>query len=225
MPYQTSKERNAIVRAIIFANGVMKKWPEGFERSTQGDLIIAADGGLNHCKAWNIKPHVIVGDMDSVDPLMLTAYENQGAEIIRYPSQKNKTDLELAVQAAADRDVQEVVILGALGERWDMTMANLLILTAPLFIDMNVRVLDNGLEVICLLGHTIRMLEGQPGNTMSLLPIAGPAVGVTLKGFEYPLVKKTLPMGTTRGISNIFKREITEIEIESGVLLVVIDRK
>ena len=49
-----------------------------------------------------------------------------------------------------------------------------------------------------------RTLTGAPGEIVSLLPVHGPAEGVTTSGLEYPLHDETLPAGTSRGVSNVF---------------------
>ncbi len=69
------------MRAIIFANGTLDQWPFEFEISSTSDLIIAADGGAHHCLAWNVTPHVVVGDMDSLGPDTLADLGLQGVEI------------------------------------------------------------------------------------------------------------------------------------------------
>lgn len=212
------------MRAVIFANGIMNKWPPGFELSVQQDLIIAADAGFNHCRKWNVIPHVLIGDMDSVNPSDLEALGQGDVEIQRFPVKKDETDLHLALQLAIDRNTSEIILLGALGDRWDMTLANVLILTAPLLRDVQVKILDSTCELVCLHGHQKIYIDGKPGSVVSLLPLTGSVSGVTLRGFEYTLDNETLPVGTTRGISNILKEEIAEIVIEGGILLVVIDR-
>jgi len=213
------------MRAVIFANGIMNKWPPGFELSMQRDLIIAADGGFNHCRKWNVMPHVLIGDMDSVNPSDLEALGDGEIEIQRFPVKKDETDLHLALQLAIDRNAREIILLGALGDRWDMTLANVLILTAPLLRGVQVKILDGNCELVCLHGHQKINLDGKPGCGVSLIPLTGSVSGVTLRGLEYTLDKDTLPVGTTRGISNILKEDSAEIAIESGILLVVIDRE
>jgi thiamine pyrophosphokinase len=213
------------MRAVIFANGIMNKWPPGFELSMQRDLVIAADGGFNHCRKWNVMPHVLIGDMDSVNPSDLEALSNGEIEIQRFPVKKDETDLHLALQLAIDRNASEINLLGALGDRWDMTLANVLILTAPLLRDVQVKILDGTSELVCLHGNQKIYLDGKPGCVVSLIPLTGSVSGVTLSGLEYPLDKDTLRVGTTRGISNILKEDTAEIAIESGNLLVVIDRE
>jgi len=213
------------MRAVIFANGIMNKWPPGFELSRERDLIIAADGGFNHCRKWNVAPHVLIGDMDSVNPSDLETLGNGQIEIQRFPVMKDETDLHLALQLAIDRNASEIILLGALGDRWDMTLANVLILTTPLLHGVDVKILDSQCELLCLQGHQKINLEGEPGNGVSIIPLAGSVTGVTLRGFEFALDKETLPVGTTRGISNVFKENNAEIEIEKGYLLVIIEQK
>jgi len=212
------------MKAVIFANGVMNQWPLGFELSLERDLIIAADGGFNHCRQWNVIPHVIVGDMDSINPSDMTAHGHGKIEIQRFPVRKDETDLHLALQVAIDRNASEIVILGALGARWDMTFSNVLILLAPFLRRAQVRILESQYEFVCLHGYQKLDLEEKPGDTVSLIPLAGPVTGVRLSGFVFPLDNEMLPLGTTRGISNLFKDEKAEIEIKGGHLLVVIDR-
>ena len=48
--------------------------------------VIAADGGTHNCEALGIKPDVIIGDLDSMDPDDVTTYRDAGVEVIRYPS-------------------------------------------------------------------------------------------------------------------------------------------
>lgn len=212
------------MRAIIFANGVMNAWPAGFEISS-GDLVVAADGGLGHCLRWRIRPQVIVGDMDSADPADLATFEKKGVEVIRFPTSKDQTDLQLAIQLALDRNVQDIFILGALGARWDMTFSSVLILAAPLLKNARVKLLAEYQEIFCVHGGQAVDINGQPGDDVSLLPLAHDAVGVSLSGFEYPLKGETLPMGTTRGISNVLKRPPGRVVIDQGHLLLVITHR
>jgi thiamine pyrophosphokinase len=210
------------MRAIIFANGTLDKWPSGFEISPASDLIIAADGGTHHCLAWNLTPHVVVGDMDSLGPDTLADLRSRNVEIKPCPARKDETDLELALKEALDHDVSEIIILGALGKRGDMTLSNVLVLTAPFLARVKTRILDGRQEITCLRGGQKAAFNGRSGDVLSLLSLKDSAVGITLKGLEYPLKNATLPLGSTRGISNVFAGDTAEVEIRTGYLLVCI---
>jgi thiamine pyrophosphokinase len=210
------------MRAIIFANGLMAGWPVGFDIFPDEDFIIAADGGLKHCSGRGIVPHLVVGDMDSADPGELVALEKKGVEVNRFPARKDETDLWLAVRAALDRKVYEIIILGALGGRWDMTFSNVLLLTSPEFKQIETRIMDGNQELFVLQGGQAARLFGNKGDLLSLMPLTAMVKGLTLTGFEYPLDNETLELGTTRGISNVFVEDVCRIEFSRGKLLVTV---
>ena len=213
------------MRAIIFANGILEKWPAGFELSPASDLIIAADGGTRHCLAWNVAPHVVVGDMDSIEPDTLADLGSRGVEIKSYPPRKDETDLELALKEAAERKASEIIILGALGNRWDMSLSNVLVLAAPFLKGVKTRILDDCQAITCLRGGQKVEFKGRPGDLLSLSSLQDPTGGITLNGLDYPLKNATLPVGSTHGISNVFAGHTAEVEITTGCLLVCITKK
>ena len=211
------------MRAVIFANGVLESWPTSLEINPEKDVVIAADGGTRHCRKWNIIPHIVVGDLDSVDPADLMQLQGMGVEIIKHPRRKDETDLELALKVAVDRDIREIVILGSLGARWDMTFSNVLILTAPFLSHVQVSLLDGSREITRVRGGMKIRLKGRAGDGLSVLPLTETAEGVTLHGLEYSLVNETLNLGTSRGVSNIFIGEEAEIGLKKGCLLIVVE--
>ena len=211
-----------IMRAIIFANGLMQGWPERFDLFPDVDFIIAADGGLKHCTNKGIVPHLVIGDMDSADPDELVDLEMKGVAVKRFPARKDETDLWLAVRAALDKKVDEIVILGALGGRWDMTFSNVLIMTSPELKQTETRILDSNQELFVLQGGQAARLFGNKGDLLSLMPLTSVVKGLTLTGFEYPLDNATLELGTTRGISNVFVEADCRIELSRGKLLVTV---
>jgi thiamine pyrophosphokinase len=211
------------MRAIIFANGQMQYLPKGIHPLKTDDLIIAADGGLRFCIQENIVPHLIIGDLDSVDKTQLMEMKKLGVEILQYPMEKDATDLELSLQIALDKGAQEVIILSALGARWDMTFSNVLLLASDVLINVNSRLLDQNQEIFCMKGPEQVDLIHRKGNNLSLLPISDCARGVTLQGMKYPLNNESLCMGTSRGLSNIVINHKASIQIQSGVMLVCIE--
>jgi len=213
------------MRAVIFANGIMDSWPLDFDLSAEKDLVIAADGGYHHCRRWQIEPHMIIGDMDSVAASDLAEIDRETTQIHRFPQEKDETDLDLAIRAARDRQADQIIILGAMGARWDMSFSNVLVLATPALGAIDARILEGSYEFLCLHGHHKMAIRGKCGDVLSLIPLGGPVTGISLSGAAYPLNRETLAMGTTRGISNCLAQGRVEIEIESGQLLVIICRK
>jgi thiamine pyrophosphokinase len=212
-------------RAIIFANGRMEAPPSIVKEINPSDLIIAVDGGTHHCKLLGITPNVIIGDFDSLEHEDVTTYQQAGVEIIQYPTHKNQTDLELALQLALKHRITQVFIVGALGNRWDMTIANVLLAARPDFYPLTIRILDASQELVILRGQGQIDITGRPGSIVSLIPIAGDAHGVTTQGLEYPLSDETLFFGTSRGVSNVFLHAHAKVVIRNGSLLICLSNR
>ncbi len=210
------------MRAILFANGDLKSSPQ----LQDTDLIIAADGGAKHCMAFGVIPAYVVGDMDSLNPGDLETLGERGAQIIRYPRRKDFTDLELALQylEKLQKDdglnIDEIVIYGALGSRWDQTIANLLLAGSCTIAPIH---LEDEFQEIHFVhsGEDLRIL-GSPGDTVSLIPLGASVDGIITHCLEYPLTDEHLLFGSTRGISNVLQTEQAEIKIEKGLLAVLV---
>lgn len=212
------------MRIIILANGVLAD-PDAARallnaaRDPSGDLVIAVDGGSLHARALGIVPHIVVGDLDSLPVEEHARLSELGVRFAIHPAHKDQTDLELALEVAAKEGADEIVILAALGNRWDQTLANCLLLALPAVRHLPVRLVDGAQEVRLVQGEAI--ITGQPGDTLSLIPLLGDAHGVTLEGLFYPLQEATLPFGSTLGISNVLTAPQARIRVRDGLLLAV----
>jgi thiamine pyrophosphokinase len=181
--------------------------------------IICADGGARHLEAAGITPALVVGDMDSLDAASAKRYEAAGGRIVRHPQQKDETDTELALREAFALEPEEVWIWGALGHRVDHTLANLSLLLQGAGRGIPVRLVDAWCEVF-LVGEK-SVIEGEAGQTVSLVPFAGDAEGVTLTGFEYPLANALMEISRPYGISNRLAASRGVVEVGKGFLLAV----
>lgn len=209
------------MRAVIFANGVLNNLQNVHDIILPDDLIIAADGGMTHCQALGIKPSIVIGDLDSLDPDYLKSLQTSGTEIISYPINKDQTDLELALHKAFDLGSDEILVLGALGARWDMTIANLLLPASPEFSKVAIRLIDGHQEIILLRGRGELTFNGKKGDMLSLIPLGQDAYGVALRGLEYPLEDDVLKFGATRGISNVLLEDTATVYLKKGLLLCI----
>ncbi len=210
------------MRAVIFANGELTDGPAARAALKPDDLIIAADGGAHHCQALSLTPGVVIGDFDSLSPADLAGLESAGAELIRYPVRKDQTDLELAVRYALEQRVDQILVFGGLGGRWDQTLANLLLPAHPDFWGIPIVYLDGDQRIYPI--HGSGVIEGHPGDTVSLIPVGGPARGVTTRGLEYPLNGGVLPFGSTLGVSNALTTARASVTVEEGLIVCVVLR-
>ena len=222
-----SSEKGAFLmkpgRAVIFANGELPDTSAARTILRSDDILVAVDGGLHHLQKLGLSPSVLIGDLDSVSDADLQGLTGQDISILRYPPEKDETDLELALGWAADQGFSTVVIVGALGGRLDQTLGNIFLLTGPRLAGIDLR-LDDGLQEVLTIWNQAD-ISGSPGDVLSLLPLNGPAKGIVTHGLRYPLHNETLFPERTRGISNELLSDRASISLEQGCLLCIHSRK
>jgi thiamine pyrophosphokinase len=207
------------MRAIVIANGNVGNSEASRVQTCPHDCVICADGGAQHALALGLAPDVVIGDLDSLDGDLQARLEGEGCQVLVHPPRKDETDLELALHYAVDHGVDEILILGALGGRIDQTLANVLLLALPELEGIKTRIVAGDQEIFLIRSQAL--IEGQIGDTISLLPIAGDVTGITTKGLEYPLQHGTLKFGSTLGVSNVLTTPVAQIQVERGLLLCV----
>jgi thiamine pyrophosphokinase len=207
------------MRAIVIANGHIGNLEISRVQTWLYDLVICADGGAQHALALGLAPDVVVGDLDSLDGDLRARLEDEGCQVLVHPPRKDETDLELALRYAIDHGVDEILILGALGGRIDQALANILLLALPELEGIKTHIVAGDQEMFLIRGQAF--IEGQVGDTVSLLPIAGDVTGITAEGLEYPLQHGTLKFGPTLGISNVLTAPVAWVQVEQGLLLCV----
>jgi len=211
--------RRADTCAVVFAGGDPPP-PHALDDLPPDVRVVAADSGLAHAFAAGLHVDLLVGDLDSVEPRAVLAALDAGTEVQRHPSDKDATDLELALEAARSRGAGSVVVVGGHGGRLDHLLANALLLASPRFAELRVdaRMGDAHVTVI----RDRAELSGAPGTLCSLLPVGGAAIGVETEGLRFPLHHETLDPASTRGISNEFVATVATVSVAAGVLLAVV---
>jgi thiamine pyrophosphokinase len=225
-----------VTRALVLAGGSSPRrselddaWP-GWDESI--DLVVAADAGALLAEPLGLRLDLVVGDGDSLGEAALAGLEAQGIAVERSPADKDSSDTELALIAAAGRAADEVIVLGAFGGRLDHALANVWILAHPALAGRTVSLLD-GRSRVRLLSATagdgstppvgLDLVE-RPGDLVTLLPFDGPATGVTTSGLRWRLVEASLPAGFSRGLSNEILAadgRVPRVELVKGRLIVI----
>lgn len=208
------------MRALILANGELYKPDVLRSRIRAGtfDLVLGADAGARYAHTLNVTLDVIIGDMDSLSDI-----ERQGvgnAEFVSYPSEKDETDLELALLYIEEKGINHIVIVGAMGGRMDMTIANILLLTNTSVSSCRIEVW-HGEQTLWVIRPPGEDIYGHPGDMVSLIPLGGDASGITTEGLKYPLKNEYISFGRTRGISNLLEEPPARINLSDGLLLAV----
>jgi thiamine pyrophosphokinase len=206
---------------LIFANGVLNHSSELVALEQQADLLLAVDGGANHCLRFGFTPDILLGDLDSIGPDILATYQKKNIAIYRHPTRKDATDLELALDLAREKGATTIWLVGALGGRWDMSLANIMLAAGEKYQDLEIFLLGEDCSMKILHPGKVHNISGESGQKISFLPLRGDVYGVTLVGFEYPLINHTIPFGASLGVSNILIANLATVEHSGGILLCV----
>ena len=191
------------------------------------DLLVAADGGALPLLRLGCTPHLVIGDMDSLDQAAIEVLSAQGVALRRFRRDKDETDLELALLHAAHAGATTIDIIGALGGRWDHTLANVALLALPELRGRQVRLLAD--RQTLFLVRDAATLDGQAGDTISLIPLTSVVRGVTTRGLAraellapgHPLHDAVLSFSHARGVSNVLLEPPGHVGLHEGLLLVV----
>jgi thiamine pyrophosphokinase len=205
-------------RIVIFANGLLPDLEKARLILRSDDFLLGADGGTHHILALGRRPDLVIGDLDSLDPQVHARLEGEGVKIVRYPRDKDATDLELAVQHALSLQPPSVLIVAALGERLDQTIGNLALASDAALANFDIR-MDDGVET-AFFCRDQAAVQGRRGDVVSLLPWGDAVTGVRTEGLKWALHGETLLPHKTRGLSNEMQGERASVQIDSGVLLV-----
>jgi thiamine pyrophosphokinase len=210
------------LHGLIFANGDLNFGPavEKARNVPGAALIVVADGGLRNALTCNRYPDIIVGDMDSIDLSDLAEAEQRSVEIHRASVDKDETDLELALLIAAKRGCDPIRIFGAIGDRLDQTLGNVYLLALPELRDRDTR-LVSGKQTAWLAHPGEHVIVGEPGDTISLLPIGAEITGIMTDRLKYPLRRETLLFGPARGMSNLMLENEALVTFDGGLLLII----
>jgi len=187
--------------------------------------VVAADGGVDLARRLGWAVDVAVGDFDSISAGARGDLDADGVDVRWHPTDKDATDLELALdvadEVAPDGAVCRVLVLGLEGGRPDHALANLLVASAPRFDRLDVElVLAQGRAWVV---RDVLAGELTAGELLSLVPVHGPAT-VSASGLQWPLDRTTLPAGTTRGVSNVAVGGPIRVTVHEGTVLCLTPR-
>jgi thiamine pyrophosphokinase len=180
--------------------------------------VIAANGGHAHLQALGLPPDFRIGDFDSAPPGDIPP----PARTVRFPTNKDQTDLELALDYAVQTlKAQELLVIGTTGGRLDHTLANINLGAAHAARGTKVVYLDGDYRLHFM---TSSLSFAPRFPTVSLIPHTDAVHVAGTGGLTYPLTDEPLLRTTARGVSNVAAAPIVEIRITSGLLLVLESR-
>ncbi|MGI5898610.1 MAG: thiamine diphosphokinase [Christensenellales bacterium] len=178
----------------------------------RGDLVIAADAGLNNLRKIDAKADIILGDFDSL------GFVPEGAILL--PKEKDDTDTMYAIKLAMEKGFRYFILHGCLGGRFDHSLANLQGLIHISQKGGRGYLIGEGYAVAAITNGEIRFAESAVGY-ISVFSGHETARGVNIVGLKYPLRDYSLQNSMPIGVSNEFAGQKSAVQVKDGTLLIV----
>lgn len=170
--------------AVIVANGefpsasVMHRWID------RAPLVISLDGAANRLLQLGYRPHLIIGDGDSIQPGLTERY---GVEFLKVDEQETN-DLSKAVRYLRKRGCRRLMMLGITGRRDDHTLGNISLLVYYLQMDIKaVAATDWGTFIPCRGNALLKTTKGQQVSLFNFR-----ATGIKSNDLVYPPYDTTM---------------------------------
>jgi len=103
---------NSLKTFTILLDGGLKPAPRLLGQ-VSGSQAIAADGGMRHAKPLGLMPILWLGDFDSAEKTLHKEYA--AVPKLHFPRAKDRSDGELAAEAALERGAEKLILCGAFG--------------------------------------------------------------------------------------------------------------
>ncbi|MCL2138588.1 MAG: thiamine diphosphokinase [Treponema sp.] len=183
-------------------------------------VIAAADSGLNLAEAAGLRPHWIIGDMDSLDDEMLRPYPAE--MVIRHPAEKDNTDTELALALLWEKGCGNTWIIGGGGGRIDHLFGiRDLFEREPhpqrwITAAEDIYCID-GTAQNCRLSMTVKQ-----GSIVSVFPLGGGPWKTESRGLKWALDSVRWKRGYN-GLSNVATGPQIEISAKQGRFIIILE--
>ena len=179
------------------------------------------DRGLAHALRLGLRPHVVVGDFDSVDAGTLERTREQWPDLVieQHDRHKAHSDLDLALSFAWGLDPAEIALLGGGGGRLDHMMVSVTMLARPHYAALPLTAYIDASVVRAATAGMDMGLSADDGNLLTLLAVGG-TVSLHTSGLRWNLTPTTpLSSAASLGLSNELTGPDAHITVQSGTVL------
>ena len=199
-------------RCFIFAAGSFYGLRE---RPAPGDFVIAADAGYRICQRENLKPDLLLGDFDSMEP------PADFTHVRRLPVEKDDTDTLAALRAGLEQMCDTFYIYGGTGgKRLDHTLANLQSLLFLRRRGARGFLHDDDFLWTVMENEALTVARRVEWGLFSAFCLGDRAEGVDEEGVQYPLKNAVLTPDFPLGVSNHFLEPEARIAVRRGALAI-----
>lgn len=201
---------------ICYIFGAGTYYNEEIPTFEKDDFIIAADGGFSFLYKHGIKPHLILGDFDSLGFVP----ECKDAEIIKLDPIKDDTDLLYAVKQGIKRNFRKFFFYGGTGGRTSHTISNIQTLSMLSKKGMQGFLFGDN-EVFTVIHNKSVSFSDKSTGYISVFSLDTVSKGVYESGLKYSLNDYSMENSFPIGVSNEFTGQESCISVADGTLLLI----
>lgn len=207
------------MKAVIISGGTEPSYELLQKELRDCNFLVCADSGANCIYKYKIKPNILIGDFDSASKEVLEYYKKNCSDIIKFPSEKDFTDTELALKEVLKLEASEIVFLGCTGTRIDHLFGNIGLLNRCLNLGIKAFIKDENNEMFII--NKESTLRGTRGTLFSIQAFGDEIKELSIVGAKYPLKDYNLKFGDPRTVSNEFLDGDVTISFKTGKVIVM----
>ncbi len=209
-------------RFVIFLPGTYRRAHLEFYRGLcRKARLVAVDGGCRFFRAVGMTPDVIIGDIDSVSSIPSQFHEK--SQLLIYPRDKNKTDLQLALEYCVSEKSRAVDIVSPGVGEVDHFLGNVMLLglfdkLSGVSTKPKIRIVSADYEILWV-HDSRRSFSDCVGDRLSVIPMSA-TIRLTCRGTEFTADRIRIAQGHSRGLRNQITAQRASVGIEGKALVV-----
>lgn len=208
------EKKTAYDSVLIVANGEDYSEEKIKNLAADSDYIIASDGGYGILANLHIKPDVLIGDLDSINPGTI----DPSIPVQQFPPEKDYSDSQLAILHALELGAGSINLCGATGSYADHSFANIINLFSFCKEKQKIRIITANASIFMI--NKNRRFRGLAGRRVSFFPL-GDVKNLKLDGFKYTFNTKDITI-YQYSLSNVIASKEAEINFDRGLVFCVL---
>ena len=178
--------------------------------------IVGVDVGAQHLIDRSITPSIVLGDLDSIEPVLLKKIKSMNIDFISYESDKDKTDFELSLDNIEKPSEKNIFLIGGEEGEVDHLFSIFSVLANFKYVE-NLRWFYQEKTILFRKNITV---EIKKGSKFSIIPITN-LKSLTILGAEWGLNQEDIDAGSSKTLRNLSKSETISINCEAGLFCLI----
>ena len=175
------------------------------------DLIVAVDSGTEQAYKLFLKPDLIIGDLDSIDEKTIKRAEKDEVQILKYETNKNETDFELALKYVIGKEIKDITIIGGEYGEIDHLFG---VLTVIISFQEDQKISWIHKDQTVLIPNSKKITIGN-NVEFSILPFTN-LKNLNISGAQWNLDNENIEFGKSVTLRNISIDNYIEVSVEDG---------